>query len=63
LNLDFDPDEIKRSEQHIMAYLKAEIARSVWDDAGFFPIYNEISNEIYEQALTMFDDAQALVLR
>jgi len=61
LNLSYDARDIDQSKPHIKAYVKAEIARSVWDDAGFFPIYNEVSNTVYGQALTMFDDAQALV--
>ena len=47
--------------EELLTYAKAEIARSVWDDAGFFPIYNDVSNESFVKALTLFDEAQALV--
>lgn len=47
---------------HIRAYIKAEIARGIWDEEEFFKIYNETSNKAFERALTLFDDAQALVL-
>jgi carboxyl-terminal processing protease len=57
----FNAEEYERSASHIKAYIKAEIARSIWDEAGFYTIYNAESNESFEQALTMFDDAQALV--
>jgi len=53
--------EFSESLDHLQAYIKAEVARSVWDDEGFYPIYNAVSNESFVQALTMFDDAQALV--
>ena len=60
-DINFDEDEYLLSKNHIKAYAKAEIARSVWDDAGFFPIYNDVSNESFVKALTLFDEAQALV--
>jgi len=35
-------------------YLKAEIARRIWGNDGFYPVINE-SNEILQQAVKMFD--------
>jgi len=61
LGVEINEAEYQISKNHIKAYLKAEIARSVWDDAGFYPIYNEVSNESFVKALTLFDEAQALV--
>jgi len=61
LDVAFDEEDYSVSKNHIKAYVKAEIARSVWDDAGFFPIYNDVSNESFVKALTLFDEAQALV--
>jgi carboxyl-terminal processing protease len=57
----FNAEDYRISKNHLMAYIKAEIARSVWDDAGFYPIYNAVSNESFIKALTLFDEAQALV--
>jgi len=59
-----DPDSagLALSAAHIKAYIKAEIARGVWDEEEFFKIYNHTSNKAFERALTLFDDAQALVL-
>jgi carboxyl-terminal processing protease len=61
LDVEFNEDDYKVSKNHIKAYVRAEIARSVWDDAGFYPIYNNVSNESFAKALTLFDEAQALV--
>lgn len=61
MGIDENQLEISESLDHLKAYIKAEVARSVWDDEGFYPIYNAVSNESFVQALTMFDDAQALV--
>ena len=61
LGVEFNEEDFQASKNHIKAYVKAEIARSVWDDAGFYPIYNNISNESFAKALTLFDQAQALV--
>ncbi len=56
----FREEDFRESKKHIMAYIKAEIARSVWDDAGFYPVYNAVSNPGYIEALNLGDEAQAL---
>ena len=63
LDVEFNEEDYQVSKNHIKAYMRAEIARSVWDDAGFYPIYNDVSNESFAKALTLFDEAQALVSR
>ena len=62
LDIEYNEEDFQASESHIKAYMKAEIARSVWGDSGFYPIYNAVSNGSFEQALTVFDEAQALLL-
>ena len=61
LSIEYNEEDYLIAKNHLKAYIKAEIARSVWDDAGFFPIYNDVSNESFIMALTLFDEAQALV--
>jgi carboxyl-terminal processing protease len=34
--------------------VKAQIARRIWDNRGFYPVFNE-SNEILQQAIRLFD--------
>ncbi len=55
------PDEagLKKSETVIKAIVKASIARNVWGRESFYPVINEI-NEIFQEALKHFDDAEAL---
>jgi carboxyl-terminal processing protease len=35
-------------------HIKAQIARKLWNNEGFFPVMNE-TNEIFLQALKLFD--------
>jgi len=44
----------------IQNLLKAQIARLVWDDEGFYPIINQ-QDEIFQAALSLFDEAEALM--
>lgn len=57
--LPFSEKEFKHSKDLIKLYLKAQIARGVWNNDGFYPIYNQ-SNEIYLQAIKLFDQAELL---
>jgi carboxyl-terminal processing protease len=57
-----DNSDLTVSSAHIKSHIKAEIARGIWDEEEFFRIYNQTSNKAFERALTLFDDAQALVL-
>jgi carboxyl-terminal processing protease len=43
----------------IKNFLKAEIARRIWGNDGYFPIVNE-SNEILQQAIKLFDKVPEL---
>jgi len=55
----YDEEGYKRSEAIIKAIVKASIARNVWGRESYYPIINEI-NEIYLEALKLFDEAEAL---
>ncbi len=48
------PQELRAKKKIFQIYLKAEIARRLWDNEGFFPIINE-DNEILQQAVKLFD--------
>jgi len=49
-----NPKDLARNKIVFQVYLKAEIARRVWGNSAFFPIFNE-TNEVLEQAVKMFD--------
>jgi carboxyl-terminal processing protease len=40
--------------------LKAYIARNIWGEKGFHPIAHQV-DEAFQQALLLFDEAEALV--
>lgn len=60
--LPFDEGQFNHSKDLIKLYLKAQIARGIWNNDGFYPIFNQ-SNEIYMQAIKLFDQAEALAAR
>lgn len=55
----YNEQQYMKSRPFIQTFLKAQIARSVWDNEGFFPIYNQ-TNEIFLEALKLFDEADAI---
>lgn len=56
----FDEKGYKKSEITIKTLVKASIARNVWGRESYYPIINSI-NEIYQEAILLFDEADALV--
>jgi carboxyl-terminal processing protease len=57
--IDLDPEGLDDSKELLKVYMKAEIAKLVWDSKGFYPIFNQ-QNEILKAALDLFDEAEAL---
>ncbi|UXP30594.1 S41 family peptidase [Reichenbachiella agarivorans] len=55
----FDQKQFEHSESLIKTYVKAQIARGIWNNNGFYPIWNQ-TNEIYREALGMFDKAKEI---
>lgn len=53
------PRDLQRHRDVISNYLKAEIARRVWGNDGYYPILNE-NNEILQQAIKLFDKVPEL---
>ena len=60
--LPYNESQFKHSKDQIKLYLKAQIARGIWNNDGFYPIFNQ-SNEIYMQAIQLFDQAEAIMAR
>ena len=48
------PNDLAKNKRLFQLYLKAEIARTVWDNQSFYPIINE-TNEVLQQAIKLFD--------
>lgn len=51
-----DPDyaDLRKNRKAFDIYIKAYVARRIWGNEGFYPIYNE-TNEILQQAVKLFD--------
>jgi len=49
-----DLSDLKRNKKLFQVYLKAEVARRIWGNDGFYPIINE-NNEVLQQAIRLFD--------
>jgi carboxyl-terminal processing protease len=49
-----DYKDLARHKHGFRVYVKAQIARKIWDNQGFWPIYNE-TNEVLQQAVKLFD--------
>lgn len=53
------PQAIEVEKPMFLLHVKAQIARQVWDNDGFYPIYNQ-DNDILQQAIKLFDQADNL---
>ena len=49
-----DYKEVRLKKKLFKAHVKAQIARKVWGNEGFYPVFNE-TNEVFQQAIKMFD--------
>ncbi|WP_425392938.1 S41 family peptidase [Ekhidna sp.] len=57
--LKFNEAEFNRSKKLLKQLTKAYIARGIWDNDGFYPIFNE-QDEIFLQAIRMMDEADKI---
>ncbi|ADR20023.1 peptidase S41 [Marivirga tractuosa] len=55
----FNEDGFNKSKDLIKLYSKAYIARNIWNNEGFYPIFNQ-QNEVFLEALKLFDRAESL---
>ncbi len=58
--VEIDQPGLEKSKDLIKLYTKAFIARSVWDNSGFYPIYNQ-QDEIFQKALSVIENEGELV--
>lgn len=57
--LKFNQEEFNRSKKLLKQLTKAYIARGIWDNEGFYPIFNE-QDEIFQQAIQLMDEADKI---
>lgn len=58
-DIQFVEKDFRHSKELLRIHIKALIARSIWGNKGYYPIINQ-SNEIFQQALELFDKAAEL---
>lgn len=54
-----DYEDLEKNRELFQLHVKAQVARQIWNNAGFYPIFNK-TNEILQQAVKMFDKAEQL---
>jgi carboxyl-terminal processing protease len=47
-------------KERIRLLLKAYIARNIWAEHGFYPIYHQ-DDEVFQRSLQLFEEAEALI--
>ncbi|MEO9872913.1 S41 family peptidase [Ekhidna sp.] len=60
--LAFNDTAFNRSKNLIKLLCKAYIARGIWDNEGFYPIFNE-QDEIFQKAIKLMDEADKIAAR
>lgn len=60
--LKFNEKEFNRSKKLLKQLIKAYIARGIWDNEGFYPIFNQ-QDEIFQQAIQLMDEADKIAKR
>ncbi len=60
LGIAFNKTEFQYSLPLLKGFVKADIASFVWAENGYYPVFNPVSNEIYNRALELFDEAALL---
>ncbi|GAB4230344.1 MAG: S41 family peptidase [Ekhidna sp.] len=60
--LAFNEREFKRSKRLLKQLIKAYIARGIWDNQGFYPIFNE-QDEIFQKAIRLMGEADKIAQR
>ncbi len=57
----FDKADFDKSKEYLKILVKAHLGRQLYDDSAFYMVVNDI-NEVYVQALKLFDQAEQIAL-
>ncbi|SIN64901.1 S41 family peptidase [Algoriphagus halophilus] len=57
----FDQEDFNKSKDYLKVLVKAHLGRQLYDDSAFYMVVNDI-NEVYMQALKLFDQAEKIAL-
>jgi carboxyl-terminal processing protease len=59
--VEFDQADFEKSKAYLKILVKAHVGRQLYDDSAFYMVVNNI-NEVYMQALKLFDEAEKIAL-
>jgi carboxyl-terminal processing protease len=59
--IDKNKKSFKRSKQRIEDRLRAQIARNIWDDAAFYPLWNE-NDKTIKEALKILENPSKIAI-
>ncbi|MBN3582581.1 S41 family peptidase [Algoriphagus aestuarii] len=59
--VEFDQADFNKSKDYLKILVKAHLGRQLYDDSAFYMVVNDI-NEVYMQALKLFDQAEKIAL-
>lgn len=57
----FDAKDFGKSKEYLRILMKAHLGRQLYDDNAFYKVINDI-NEVYTQALKLFEEAERIAL-
>ena len=57
--VEFDSQDFNKSKEYLRILVKAHLGRQLYDDSAFYKVINDI-NEVYIQALNLFDEAEKI---
>jgi len=57
--VEFDAKDFNKSKEYLRLLVKAHLGRQIYDDNAFYKVVNDI-NEVYLQALNLFDEADRI---
>ncbi len=57
----FDEADFNKSKDYLKILMKAHLGRQIYDDSAFYKVINDI-NEVYLQALNLFDEANRIAM-
>lgn len=59
--VEFDAKDFNSSKEYLRILMKAHLGRQLYDDSAFYKVINDI-NEVYLQAVNLFDEANRIAL-
>ena len=59
--VEFDAKDFSKSKEYLRILIKAHLGRQLYDDSAFYKVVNDI-NEVYQQAIQLFGEAEKINL-